>query len=116
MDSNTIKEIANRLGVGTYYLLNHLAEFAPKWAAMQIARNIVICAFLVIALIIVAWVLIWAVRSADDEYSGFIPIAIIAAVAVIFLFIVLGCALANIMAYTVSPEATMLNNILDACQ
>lgn len=34
MDSNTIKEIANQLGVGTDYMLNHLSEFAPKWAAM----------------------------------------------------------------------------------
>lgn len=35
MDSNTIKEIANQLGAGTDYLLNHLSEFAPKWAAMH---------------------------------------------------------------------------------
>lgn len=39
MDSNTIKEIANQLGVGTDYLLNHLSEFASKWAAMQVAES-----------------------------------------------------------------------------
>lgn len=39
MDSNAIKEIANQLGVGADYLLNHLSEFAPKWAAMQVAKS-----------------------------------------------------------------------------
>lgn len=43
MDSNAIEEIANKLGVGTDYLLNHLSEFASKWAAMQIATSCVVC-------------------------------------------------------------------------
>lgn len=116
MDSNTIKEIANQLGVGTDYLLNHLSEFASKWAAMQIARNFIICVFLVIALIITARVLVWAVRSVDDEFSGFVPIAIIDAVVVIFLFIALGALLTDIMSHIVSPEAAMLNDVLTACQ
>lgn len=116
MDSNTIKEIANQLGVGTDYLLNSLSEFAPKWAAMQIARNAITGVFLVIALIITIWVLVWAIRSVDDEYSGFIPIAIVDAVAVLFLFIAIACLAASIMMYAVSPEAAILNDVLTKCQ
>lgn len=116
MDSNTIKEIANQLGVGTDYLLGHLSEFAPKWAAMQIARNAIICVFLVIALIITVRVLIWAIRSVDDAYSDFILIAIADAVVVIFLFIATACAATNIMTHAVSPEAAMLHDLLMACQ
>lgn len=33
MDSNAIEEIADKLGVGTDYLLNHLSEFASKWGS-----------------------------------------------------------------------------------
>ena len=109
MDSNTIKEIANQLGVGTDYMLNHLSEFAPKWAAMQITRNSIVCVFLVITLIITVRVLVWAIRSADDEYSSFVLIAIIV---VIFLFIALAFSAADIIAYAVSPEAAMVNNVL----
>lgn len=112
MDSNTIKEIANQLGVGTDYLLNHLSEFASKWAAMQIMRNSIVCVFLVIAFIITMWVLVWAIRSVDDAYSGFIPIAIVDAVVVIFLFIAIARSATDIMAYAVSPEAAMVNDML----
>nr|DAL91256.1 MAG TPA: helix-turn-helix domain protein [Caudoviricetes sp.] len=112
MDSNTIKEIANQLGVGTDYLLNHLSEFASKWAAMQITRNSIVCVFLVITLIITVRVLVWAIHSADDEYSSFVLIAIIDAIVVIFLFIAIAFSAANIMAYAVSPEAAMVNNML----
>ena len=114
MDSNTIKEIANQLGVGTDYLLNHLSEFASKWAAMKIARNSIICVFLVIALIVTIRVLVWAIRSADDEYSGFVPIAIVDACVVIFLFIAIAYSATDIMTHAVSPEAAMLNDILTA--
>lgn len=85
-------------------------------AAMQIAGNIVICAFPVIAPIVTARVPIWAVRSVDGGHGGFIPIAVIAAVAVIFPSIVPGRALAGITACTVSPEAATLTNMLHACQ
>lgn len=112
MDSNTIKEIANQLGVGTDYLLNHLSEFASKWAAMQITRNSIVCVFLVITFIITVRVLVWAIRSVDDEYSGFIPIAIVDAVVVIFLFIAIACSAADIMIHAVSPEAAMVNDML----
>ena len=112
MDSNTIKEIANQLGVGTNYLLNHLSEFASKWAAMQITRNSIVCVFLVITFIITVRVLVWAIRSVDDEYSGFIPIAIVDAVVVIFLFIAIACSATDIMTHAVSPEAAMVNDML----
>lgn len=112
MDSNTIEEIARQLGVGTDYLLNHLSEFAPKWAAMQIMGNSAVCVFSVIAFTITMWVPIWAIRSVDDAYSGFIPIAIVDAVVVIFPFIAIACSATAIMAYAVSPEAAMVDDML----
>ena len=71
MDSNAIKEIANQLGVGADYLLNHLSEFAPKWAAMQVAKSGVTCLFLAVALAVAIRILMWAVHSNDDSDTDY---------------------------------------------
>lgn len=128
MDSNAIKEIANQLGVGADYLLNHLSEFAPKWAAMQVAKSGVACLFLAVALAVAIRILMWAIRSNDDGDADYchdvtccysddldsvfviIPCGIIA----LCLFIALMCCATDLVTHIASPEAAMLNDMLEA--
>ena len=69
MDSNAIKEIANQLGVGADYLLNHLSEFAPKWAVMQVAKSGVACVFLAVALVL-SWRLFMSSLHDPNDDDG----------------------------------------------
>ena len=67
--------------------------------------------FPVITPIITVRVPVWAIRSAGDEYGSFALIAIIDAIVVIFPFIALAFSAADIIAYAVSPEAAMVDNV-----
>lgn len=129
MDSNAIKEIANQLGVGADYLLNHLSEFAPKWTAMQVAKSGVACVFLAVALAVAIRILMWAIRSNDDSdtdychdvtccYSdgGIFAIIITCCIIVPILFIALACKATDLVTHIASPEAAMLNDMLEAMQ
>lgn len=130
MDSNAIKEIANQLGVGADYLLSHLSEFAPKWAAMQVAKSGVACVFLAIALAVAVRILMWAIRSNDDGdadychdvtccYSDDIDSTLVIMFCGIFalcMFIALMCCATDLMTHIASPEAAMLNDMLEAVQ
>ena len=117
MDSNTIKEIANQLGVGTDYLLNHLSEFASKWAAMQVAKSGVACVFLAIALVL-SWRLFMSSLhdSNDDDGSccsgAVFFVGLSCGFLVIFLFIALACNATDLATHIPSPEAAMLNDML----
>lgn len=128
MDSNAIKEIANQLGVGADYLLNHLSEFAPKWAAMQVAKSGVACVFLAVALAVAIRILMWAIRSNDDSdtdychdvtcrYSDDIDSTLVimfCGIVVLCLFIALMCCATDLVTHIASPEAAMLNDMLEA--
>lgn len=130
MDSNAIKEIANQLGVGADYLLNHLSEFAPKWAAMQVAKSGVTCVFLAVALAVAIRILMWAIHSDDDSdtdychdvtcrYSGDIDSTLVIMFCGIFaicMFIALMCCATDLVTHIASPEAAMLNDMLQAVQ
>lgn len=130
MDSNAIKEIANQLGVGADYLLNHLSEFAPKWAAMQVAKSGVACVFLAVALAVAIRILMWAIRSNDDSdtdychdvtccYSddlGIVFVIITCGIITLCLFIALMCCATDLVTHIASPEAAMLNDMLEAVQ
>lgn len=130
MDSNAIKEIANQLGVGADYLLSHLSEFAPKWVAMQVAKSGVACVFLAIALAVAVRILIWAIRSNDDSdtdychdvtcsYSDDIDSTLVIMFCGIFalcMFIALMCCATDLVTHIASPEAAMLNDMLEAVQ
>jgi hypothetical protein len=130
MDSNAIKEIANQLGVGADYLLNHLSEFAPKWAAMQVAKSGVACVFLAIALAVAIRILMGAIRSNDDSdtdychdvtccYSDDIDSTLVIMFCGIFalcMFIALMCCATDLVTHIASPEAAMLNDMLEAVQ
>lgn len=120
MDSNAIKEIANQLGVGTDYLLNHLSEFAPKWAAMQVAKSGVICVLMAIMLVVSAYLLVKATRSYsesgldyDKESASFAMILVFGFVT-LFALIFLSVSATNLAMHIASPEAAMLNDILEA--
>lgn len=128
MDSNAIKEIANQLGVGADYLLNHLSEFAPKWAAMQVAKSGVACVFLAIALAVAIRILMWAIRSNDNGDTDYchdvtchysddsIFVIITCGIVVLCLFIALMCCASDLVTHIASPEAAMLNDMLAAMQ
>ena len=130
MDSNAIKEIANQLGVGADYLLNHLSEFAPKWAAMQVAKSGVTCLFLAVALAVTVRILMWAIHSKDDgdtdychdvtcSYLDDIDSTLVIMFCGIFalcMFIALMCCATDLVTHIASPEAAMLNDMLEAVQ
>ncbi len=128
MDSNAIKEIANQLGVGADYLLNHLSEFAPKWAAMQVAKSGVACVFLAVALAVAIRILMWAIRSNDDSDTDYchdmtccysddldsVFVIIICGIVALCLFIALMCCATDLVTHIASPEAAMVNDMLEA--
>lgn len=122
MVSNAIKEIANQLGVGADYLLTHLSEFAPKWAAMQVAKSGVICVLMAIMLVVSAYLLVKATRSYsesgldyDKERASFAMILVFGFVTP-FALIFLSVSATNLAMHIASPEAAMLNDILQAVQ
>lgn len=130
MDSNAIKEIANQLGVGADYLLSHLSEFAPKWAAIQAAKSGVACVFLAVALAVEIRILMWAVRSnydggtdychdvtccySDDLDSFFVIIT--CGIIALCLFIALMCCAIDLVTHIAYPESAMLNDMIQAMQ
>ena len=126
MDSNAIKEIANQLGVGADDLLNHLSEFAPKWVAMQVAQSGVVCVFLAIALAVAIRILMWAIRSNDDSDTDYchdvtccfsddsVFVIIPCGIVTLCLFIALMCCATDLATHIASPEAAMLNDMLEA--
>lgn len=120
MDSNAIKEIANQLGVGADYLLNHLSEFAPKWAAMQVAKSGVICVLMAIMFVVSAYLLVKATRSYsesgldyDKENASFAMILVFSIVT-LFALIFLSVSATNLAMHIAFPEAAMLNDMLEA--
>lgn len=121
MDSNAIKEIANQLGVGADYLLNHLSEFAPKWAAMQVAKSGVACVFLAVALVL-SWRLFMSALhdTNDDDLSCYSDIVLFVGLICGFLslglFIALALNATDLVTHVASPEAAMLNDMLKAVQ
>lgn len=121
MDSNAIKEIANQLGVGADYLLSHLSEFAPKWAAMQVAKSGVACFFLAVALVL-SWRLFMSSLhdSNDDDGSCYSDavffVGLLCGFLVIVLFIALACNATDLASHIASPEAAVLNDMLEAME
>lgn len=122
MDSNAIKEIANQLGVGADYLLNHLSDFAPKWAAMQVAKSGVTCVLMVIMLVVSAYLLVKATRSYsesgldyDKENVSFAMILVFGIVT-LFALVFICMSATNLAMHIASPEAAMLNDMLQAVQ
>lgn len=120
MDSNAIKEISSQLGVSADYLLNHLSEFAPNWTAMQVAKNSVTCVFIAVALCVTVFALTLAVRSMRNgqtcNYYGYeLDLAVVTlGLVAIFLFAFLGTSATNIATHIASPEAAMVNDVLEA--
>lgn len=122
MDSNAIKEIANQLGVGADYLLNHLSEFAPKWAAMHVAKSGVECVLTAITLVVSAYLLVKATRSYSesgldyDKENASVMMMLVFGTVALCAFIFLAISATNVATHIASPEAAMLNDILRAVQ
>lgn len=120
MDSNAIKEIANQLGVGADYLLNHLSEFAPKWAAMQVAKSGIECVLMVITLVVSAYLLVKATKSYSesgldyDKENASLAIMLVFGIVALCAFIFLAISATNVAAHAASPEAAMVNDVLEA--
>lgn len=121
MDSNAIKEIANQLGVGADYLLNHLSEFAPKWAAMQVAKSGTTCVFLAIALVLSWRLFMSSLHDQNDNDGSFCSdvtlfVGLLCGFVALGLFIALACNATGLATHIASPEAAMLNDMLQAVQ
>ena len=120
MDSNAIKEIANQLGVGADYLLNHLSEFAPKWAAMKVAKSGVECVLMVITLVVSAYLLVKATKSYSEsgldygKENASLTIMLVFGTVALCAFIFLAISATNVAAHAASPEAAMVNDVLEA--
>ena len=119
MDSNAIKEIANQLGVGADYLLNHLSEFAPKWAAMQVAKSGVACVFLAIALVLSWRLFMSSLHDLNDDdgscYSDTVFfVGLLCGFLALGLFIALAFNATGLATHIASPEAAMVNDMLEA--
>lgn len=120
MSSDAIKEIANQLGVGADYLFAHLSEFAPKWAAMQVAKSGVMCVLMAITLAVSAYLLVKAMRSYresgldyDRENESCVMVLAFGTVAICAL-IILSISATNIATHVASPEAAMVGDVLEA--
>lgn len=118
MDSNAIEEIADKLGVGTDYLLNHLSEFVSKWAAMRIATSTVGGVIAAIALVVSACLFVNAMRSYRESGSDYykedhsvLMMCIFGAVAAFALICLFGLVI-DIMTHVMSPEVAMVNDML----
>lgn len=121
MDSNAIKEIANQLGVGADYLLNHLSEFAPKWAAMQVAKSGIACVFLAIALVLSWRLFMSSLHDLNDDDGSLYSdatffVGLLCGFLALGLFIALACNATDLAMHVASPEASMLNDMLQAVQ
>lgn len=121
MDSNAIKEIATQLGVGADYLLNHLSEFAPKWAAMQVAKSGVACVFLAVALVLSWRLFMSSLHDTNDDDGSFCSgivffVGLFCGFLSLGLFIVLALNAADLATHIASPEAAMLNDMPRAVQ
>lgn len=120
MNSDAIKEIANQLGVGADYLLAHLSEFAPKWAAMRVAERGSSCLLAAVALVVSSRVLMKTLReyrdcddSSDEGMLCFYIMITFGAIALIGL-ITLCIELPDTMRYLASPDAAIVGDVLDA--
>lgn len=120
MSSDAIKEIANQLSVGADYLLAHLSEFAPKWAAMRVAERGSACLLAAAALVVSSCVLMKTFReyrdcddSSDDGMLCFYIMLAFGAIALVGI-ITLCIELPDTMRYLASPDAAIVGDVLDA--
>lgn len=113
MDPSSIKEIADQLGVGVDYLIAHIAEFAPSWSRMCVAREAVIC--LTCAALIVVFVLagVVAFRMVDDkdDKAAYVVTCLILTVLTIVL---IGHLASSIAMHVAAPDAALVNDLLEA--
>ena len=125
MDSNAIKEIATQLGVGTDYLLAHLAEFAPKWAALKIAESgssVLVAAITLCIVIHFSRVLVVEIRKAKkeralgryvDDCDRYIAVAVLMVLGFIAA-LALAVNVSSILAYAIAPDAALVRDALSA--
>lgn len=111
MDSNTIKEIANQLGIATDAVTK---EVIPAYAQFEIGWNI--CAIIVLAILfIIALILtiFFVKRAIADDYSEYYPIwGLIAGISTIALLILLIVAIVSIVLWIHCPYGSFVNMIL----
>lgn len=120
MNSDAIKEVASQLGVGADYLLAHLSEFAPKWAAMQVAKSGVMCVLTAITLVVSAYLLVKATRSYSksgldyNKENESLAMMLVFGIVALCAFIFLAISATNVAAHAASPEAAMVGDVLEA--
>lgn len=111
MDSNTIKEIANQLGIATDAVTK---EVIPAYAQFEIGWNI--CAIILLAILfIIALILtIFFVKKAiADSYLEYYPLlGLIAGISTIALLIWLIIAIVSLILWIRCPYGSFMNIIL----
>lgn len=113
MDSGSIKEIADQLGVGVDYLMAHLAELAPSWSRMCVARESARCLTCAALIVVFALAGFAAYRSDfnEDDKGSAIIVCFLAVIAATVFF---GLLASSIAMHTAAPDAALVNDLLEA--
>lgn len=113
MDSSSIKEIADKLGVGVDYLIAHLAELAPSWSRMCVARESVYCLTFAVLIVVFALAGVIAFRTVEDmdDKAVYVATCLILTVATIVL---MGLSASSIAMHAAAPDAALVNDMLKA--
>lgn len=113
MDSGSIKEIADQLGIGVDYLMAHLAEFAPSWSRMCVARESVCCLTCAALIVVFALAGVIAFRTVEDvsDKAVYVVTCLILTVATI---VFIGLLASSIAMHVAAPDAALVNDLLKA--
>lgn len=113
MDSSSIKEIADQLGVGVDYLIAHIAEFAPSWSRMCVARESACCLTCAAVIIVFTLAGVVAYRSVFNEDSKAFVI-IICFLMVTAAIVLIGLSASSVAMHVAAPDAALVNDLLEA--
>jgi hypothetical protein len=113
MDSGSIKEIADQLGVGVDYLMAHLAEFAPSWSRMCVARESVCCLTCAALIVVFALAGVIAFRTVEDVSDKAVYVATCLILTVLTI-VLIGFLASSIAMHVAAPDAALVNDLLEA--
>lgn len=113
MDSGSIKEIADQFGVGVDYLMAHLAEFAPSWSRMCVARESVFCLTCAALIVVFALAGVIAFRTVEDVSDKAVYVATCLTLTVATI-VFMGLSASSIAMHVAAPDAALVNDLLKA--
>lgn len=116
MDSNTIKEIANQLGVGANYLAEHLTDFAPQWGMFRAIHDFAGALLMGFILAVLVFLMRKALKAEGDEAWGYDKTFVVATFGIFALvaLVVFGYLAVDAITHLAVPQVAMLNDMLEA--